>query len=325
MLWQYVGSIIFLLLFSITTLGQEIRKVDKNFEVWYNGGLVGKGLWREGMCEGKLPDFIDYWFSKDNIIETNNSNYSEILPLIKTEWNQGHPYNNLCPEINSVKCLVGCVAVAVGQLMNYYRWPEYYNGGWTEYRVDGKYVEEYIEPHKINWPGDSIWLLSVVGKELENNYNLSTTGASSSSITKILEDKFGYKNGGNYKDRGYYKLNEISGIYDWKEINNEEWNLLVWEELNNKRPVLITGYSDSCGHEFLCDGYSSNLNMFHINWGWGGKYNGYYKLELLRDFKIAYIIVSTEPITGIKNIKYEIPITKTRKLVIINHKKYLTK
>lgn len=45
-------------------------------------------------------------------------------PLIKTMWGQGKPYNNLTPTIDGQHCVTGCVATAIAQVLNYWRWPE---------------------------------------------------------------------------------------------------------------------------------------------------------------------------------------------------------
>ena len=47
-----------------------------------------------------------------------------------------------------------------------------------------------------------------------------------------------------------------------------------------RRPVLYAGTSSGGAHAFVCDGYDGN-GLFHINWGWGGMCNGYFKLSVL--------------------------------------------
>jgi hypothetical protein len=47
-------------------------------------------------------------------------------PLLRSKWAQGCHYNSLCPEDPQGPCghaLVGCVAVAIAQVMNYYGHP----------------------------------------------------------------------------------------------------------------------------------------------------------------------------------------------------------
>lgn len=40
------------------------------------------------------------------------------------------------------------------------------------------------------------------------------------------------------------------------------------------------GYNSEAGHSYVCDGYDKD-EYFHINWGWGGMSDGYFKLSAL--------------------------------------------
>ena len=42
-------------------------------------------------------------------------------PLIKTQWDQGDPYNSMCPEKDGQHCLVSCGATAEAQLLYYHQ------------------------------------------------------------------------------------------------------------------------------------------------------------------------------------------------------------
>ncbi len=60
-----------------------------------------------------------------NVILFHIKNFSERIeqaPLLSTYWDQDSPYNRNCPD-NSV---AGCVPVAIGQILNYHRWPTHY-------------------------------------------------------------------------------------------------------------------------------------------------------------------------------------------------------
>ena len=50
--------------------------------------------------------------------------YSTTSPLIQTKWDQGAPYNDQCPYASGVKCITGCVATAMAQILNYHKYPE---------------------------------------------------------------------------------------------------------------------------------------------------------------------------------------------------------
>ena len=47
-----------------------------------------------------------------------------VEPLIQTKWDQGAPYNSLCPLDGDKRSATGCVATAAVQIMNYHQWPE---------------------------------------------------------------------------------------------------------------------------------------------------------------------------------------------------------
>ena len=92
-----------------------------------------------------LSDNFKYWLScYENEIKTlikqgytpdvfpqspktdSQSNFPlSIAPLISTRWSQEGPFNDLCPVIPATgrRTVTGCVATAMAQIMNYYKWP----------------------------------------------------------------------------------------------------------------------------------------------------------------------------------------------------------
>ena len=84
-----------------------------------------------------IPDNLRYWlesyaseiaWARDNGVEPARSRASRadrapIAPLVKTQWNQGSPYNNYCPIYNGSRSVTGCVATAMAQVMKYYNYP----------------------------------------------------------------------------------------------------------------------------------------------------------------------------------------------------------
>ncbi len=47
-----------------------------------------------------------------------------MIPLIKTEWKDDAPYNEMCPVVNDVLTFAGGEGVAMAQIMNYYQYPK---------------------------------------------------------------------------------------------------------------------------------------------------------------------------------------------------------
>ena len=61
----------------------------------------------------------------------------------------------------------------------------------------------------------------------------------------------------------------------------ESWNNMMRNEIERGRPVYYSGYTASEeGHAFVLDGVDAN-DYFHVNWGWGGASDGFFKLDAL--------------------------------------------
>lgn len=207
-----------------------------------------------------------------------------IAPMVKTRWNQSAPYNDQCPVYPATgrKSVTGCVATAMAQVMNYWKFPDV-GKGTANYRptnFSSNLIMDFTQT-KFDWnnmlndyvPGNYnttqaaavATLMKACGYSVQMNYSSSASGATSYNMGKALINNFNYNKNISYEQRNYY--------------TTSEWNQMVYEELAAGRPVLYGGQSDGGGHQFVCDGY--NDGFYHINWGWGGMSDGYFKLESL--------------------------------------------
>lgn len=205
-----------------------------------------------------------------------------IAPLCVTKWGYSDPYNRYTPIIDEQRTPPGCVAIAMAQIMNFYRYPEVGHSS-ISYRLTttNETLSYNFDENPIDWDNinpimsypvleaakDAVArLLYMCGMSVRMKYSLT---GSSSSLTKAQSafiDIFDYSYETRILDRAWY--------------TNEEWEDIVYNELYNNRPVFYTGVSQqSGGHAFICDGY--NNGYFHINWGWGGEYDGYFLLSTL--------------------------------------------
>lgn len=202
-----------------------------------------------------------------------------VAPLITTLWNQCKYYNAMCPEdAEGVDghVVVGCVATAMSQIMHYYRYPLNGTGSSSYYNYDYGWQEANYGETTYNWDNmpdyltdynDDIALLSYqCGVSVEMNYGAHGSGASSSDVVYSLQDYFDY--------------NEAMEMHYKDNYNESEWNSMLKENLDQRMPVHYSGFGESSGHAFVCDGYEGD-NHFHFNWGWDGLFNGYYYLDNL--------------------------------------------
>lgn len=62
---------------------------------------------------------------------------------------------------------------------------------------------------------------------------------------------------------------------------------MIANEVREGRPVLYAGYTQFIeGHAFVIDGIDAE-GFFHVNWGYGGAYDGYFRLDVLAFYEDA--------------------------------------
>ena len=208
----------------------------------------------------------------------DNKNAKTVEPLITAKWHQGCLYNSLCPTIENTPCghaEVGCVAVAMGQVMHYWKFPKtgadshsYFNAGLTLSADFGntEYDWDHIPDSLTETSSDAeieavATLLYHCGVSVEMSYSNNGSGASSNDIPYALTSYFKYS-----KDLHREK----------KDDDNAVWLARLKDCLDLLRPIIYIGYNTS-GHAFICDGYDDN-DLLHFNWGWGGSGDGYFAL-----------------------------------------------
>ncbi|MCK5520387.1 MAG: C10 family peptidase, partial [Candidatus Marinimicrobia bacterium] len=109
-------------------------------------------------------------------------------------------------------------------------------------------------------------LMYHAGVSVEMDYGTSSSSASTGDVVTALQTYF------KYNSRLFYARKE--------DHSDDDWQAMLRTELNNNRPILYRGApaAGSGGHAFVCDGYSED-GFFHFNWGWGGNYDGNFKLD----------------------------------------------
>ena len=247
-----------------------------------------------------IPDNLKYWldiykseikYAKISGLKAPSINTIEneanptVAPLLGgLKWNQGSPYNLLCPPATGEKALTGCVATAMAQIMWYHKWPTTGVGSHTYTHATYGALSADFGATTYDWANMSeiyntssttaqnnavATLMYHCGVSVDMNFGLSAAGGSSASTRNTgiaLVNYFGYDPDIQYYDRDNFTYT------DWQQI--------IKTELNAARPIIYSGRTDDSGHAFICDGYDSN-NLFHINWGWGGQSNGYFELSSL--------------------------------------------
>ncbi|MBM4398787.1 MAG: C10 family peptidase [Candidatus Cloacimonetes bacterium] len=211
-----------------------------------------------------------------------------VSPLIQTNWDQGWPYNSLCPSDNQGpgnRVYAGCAATTMGQIMKYWQHPVQGVGSHTYTHSTYGVLSANFGATTYNYASmpNSLWftanthistLLLHCGVSVNMDYGPNGSGASISAIRPAFINFFNYETTAQtaYKS-GYSATN---------------WEALLRTELDNARPIFYFGTDTSYGgHAWVCDGYQGT-NYFHMNWGWSGYNNGYFYLTNLNPGSYAF-------------------------------------
>ena len=207
--------------------------------------------------------------------------------ICQTKWNQDSPYNLYAPEASNGpggRCYAGCVATAMSQVMKRWDYPEhgtgshtYDAGGWwgpSYPNLTANFGATYYDwenmPERItgNSPQEQIEAIATLmyhcGVSVNMGFAYDGSGANSEDVPDAIKNYFSYSDEAKIRSRDNYTLT------NWKNLLKGQFNI-GW-------PVYYSGYSESGGHAFVCDGYDDD-DLFHYNWGWGGSNDGYFVID----------------------------------------------
>lgn len=155
-------------------------------------------------------------------------------------------------------CPTGCIASAVTQIMLYHaaRLGKPIKGYGSHCYTDASHGELCADFENADYNSNNMLLSLHVGHAMEMQYCGSPYGS-------VPNRGFGNP---LYEHFMHYTGNAIPD------------NFFIKNELEHQRPVYIELNGSPVGHAFVLDGYDSR-GYYHVNFGWGGYYNGYYLLN----------------------------------------------
>ena len=262
-----------------------------------------------------LPCGFKWWIETANNNMINKAEISSFFKsrkktitksplLISSIWGQERPFNDYCTityNNNNIQCVTGCIATALAQIMNYYKYPKCgtgsvsydvnYNNSLINFSEDfsqsvydwdnmldsydaySKTSTEDVHTHAV------AKLMKDCGLAVETQYNDKSHGSSAyiESAESALKEYFSYDNS--------------TKLYKRSDYANNEWMKMIYDELDKGRPIIYVGMRSntdmSGGHAFILHGYDSSGNVY-INWGWDGRLDGYFDIDMLNPDKNSY-------------------------------------
>ena len=227
-----------------------------------------------------------------NNIESYSNAAVIVSPLILTRWNQTPYYNDLCPMDNNrnERTVTGCVATAMAQVLKYWEYPVTGNGSYSYSHTHGEQSADFANttydwnnmPLELSASSSDIQKAAVAqlmyhcGVSVEMDYGVASTGGSGAFT---ISSRSNSTHCAEYALREYWGYKPTLQGLQKDKYKDEEWKKMLKDDLKAGRPIIYSGFGDG-GHCFVCDGYSED-DYFHFNWGWGGLYDGYFKLNAL--------------------------------------------
>ena len=269
-------------------------------------GYSDKGYFDIDKIPAAMADLLDYYSYQIKCIQQGAtaaprlSNHPSIPELMTVKWGQDDPFNGKAPLgyfsnlDKGFRCVTGCVATAMAQVLyhqrfvnatqaeipgyeNYYYWisPTGEKTATLDDIPEGsplkwdKMVDDYSAQTITQDQKDAVAdLMLYCGTAVNMKYNLKEADGSEafvSDISDAFKKYFGYSRGTRYVSRDYYSA--------------VEWDDLIYNEIASGRPVIYGGQTSSGGgHAFIVHGYDGN-GRYAINWGWEGYQDDYFYLN----------------------------------------------
>ncbi|HPT72413.1 MAG TPA: C10 family peptidase [Candidatus Cloacimonadota bacterium] len=220
---------------------------------------------------------------------------------LKTTWTQSSPYNALCPMdlVTGNRSLAGCPAVAMGQILNYYGTT---NG--TTFNDTDDYHHSYsgnnywIDNDASSYGFPAFPELNANLETMMHHYRYQEEITNTDKATLVyacgVASHQVYASAGsgtfsvNQALQAYQRFNFVSAQLLTEDI--PELYMQISQNIKHAMPVhlAIESPDQQTGHNVVVDGYNTD-EYFHLNFGWGGAYDGWYLLPTDLPFGLTMI------------------------------------
>ena len=229
-------------------------------------------------------------------------------PLLKSEWDQGYPYNMLCPRdpFNGYAySAAGCPAVAMGQIINYLQTTQ-----GTRFDDGDDYHHDYVgrvydiddDWEALQFPSfpmlnvmlDSVDAYFQRGDELSDTLKAAVIFACGTACTQVYTSTDG--SGTFFVDQAFaaYQRFGFTDCKLFRDPTDEMYETLISNiEAGYPAHLAVENPEGTIGHNVVVDGYRETDGKFHINFGWGGPNDDWYDIP---DSNFAYGMTKVEGI-----------------------------
>lgn len=244
------------------------------------------------------------WSERTRSAVLPDAEITDRVERLTPEWDQGNNdqyyfgrnvFNAKCPQSGGQLTLVGCTATALAEILTYQsgqtgvRMPDAAKGVIESYNVYSGYITPTF-PYELGTRYDWEGLRSLLGIQAIREALSAGQEDLVGNLAQLMAD-LGAIVQAAYSVNGTSASVELSNLVACLDINKQahieyqssysdrRWVEMLKTEID-RRPLLYAGDSATGGgHQFIFDGYGkyAGEDVFHVNFGWGGYCNGYYR------------------------------------------------
>jgi hypothetical protein len=209
---------------------------------------------------------------------------------LKTNWTQNAPYNLYCPldPVTSQRSIAGCPAVAMAQILNFHKTTNktqfddtddyYHSYAGRQYWIDDDHLTHgFPSFSELNEALDTLNAHYLNGTQLSDHDKAALTFAGGVACKQVFTSQasgtFGVSQAYDaYVRFGFSTVSLLDG-------NDTDLYERLKQNIKDTLPahLAVVDSAWSMGHNVVVDGYNTD-DYYHINFGWGGTYNGWYLL-----------------------------------------------
>jgi hypothetical protein len=210
---------------------------------------------------------------------------------LQNTWTQSAPYNNLCPldvAHSNARSQAGCPSVAMAMILNYHRTIQGTVLG-TEDRYWHAYAGNYywIPDGYLQYGFPNFTTLNGYLQTLTDHWNAGSSLTNTDKAALVFAcgvaatQVYSAAGSGTFAVAQAYAAFQRFGFTDARLVLDSDPAMYpdLTAEMQNARPahLAVVDPAWSMGHNLVVDGYNTD-NYYHLNFGWGGSYNGWYRL-----------------------------------------------
>lgn len=247
--------------------------VEKNHLAW--------NRYLDGVSENEVTSLFRQWPPEGT---TSTGGW------VETTWHQNSPYNDFCllDEGTGERSVAGCPAVTMAQILNYHATTNnvtfddsddyYHNYDGNRYWIDNDH-DEYLFPSFPELNG----YLAVLQQHYQEHTppsdddKAALTFACGVAAQQVYTSEVSGTFGVDQARQAYLRfgIDSIELLDENDASLYERLMMNMVEALPTHLAVVVPDWS--AGHNLVVDGYNTD-DYYHLNFGWGGVWDGWYLL-----------------------------------------------